>query len=297
MRLRVAVSLLIGGASGVFCWYLLHHFNQGAADFQWVVRGAQHILARTNPYDTPLEQYPMTGILFGFPFVRMAPELAAAIFFGLSSALLAFGVTREGYTRLLVFMAYPYWAAILTAQWSPLILASAFLPILLPVTMAKPQVGFPVAVTHVTRRGVIACLAWLILSFLVMPQWPLLWWRQLGNYQHFFPLLVIPGPLLLLALVRYRERDAWLLLVAACMPQRWFFDAFILWAIPKSRRELVYTGALSWGAGIWRWYFMPSSFQDIGRWAVVFLYLPMLGILLARFWKSRRESRTPLPNS
>ena len=56
---------------------------------------------------------------------------------------------------------------------------------------------------------------------------------QAHNYEHFIPLLVFPGPLLLLALLRYRDRDAWLLLLAALMPQRWFFDAFTLWLIAE----------------------------------------------------------------
>ena len=109
MRQRIAVSLAIGIASGLFCWYVLHRFHQGAADFQWAIRGAQHLLARRNPYNTPLEQYPMTAALFALPFVRIAPDLAAGIFFGISSGLLAFGLTRHSNTRLLVFLAYPYW--------------------------------------------------------------------------------------------------------------------------------------------------------------------------------------------
>jgi hypothetical protein len=282
MPRRIAVSVAIGLASGLFCWYLLDRFDQGAADFQWAIRGAQHLLARRNPYDTPLEQYPMTAALFALPFTRISGEIAAGIFFGISSGLLAFGLTRQGYTRLLVFLAYPYWASILTAQWSPLITASAWFPLLLPVTLAKPQVGFPVAVTHLSRKGVIACGIWLSFTLVLMPSWPLAWWKQLGNYQHFIPLLVVPGQLVVLALVHYRERDAWLLLVAAMMPQRWFFDSLILWLIPQSRRELLFTAALSWGAGIWRWYHYPSSFHQVGRWAVIFIYLPMLVVLLAR---------------
>jgi hypothetical protein len=282
MRLRLAVSLAIGFASGAFCWFLLHHFHQGAADFQWAIRAARYLLSRTNPYDTPLEQYPITAALFAIPFVRLVPDMAAGVFFGVSSGLLAFGLTRHGYTRLFVFLAYPYWAAIITAQWSPLIMAGAFFPILLPVTMAKPQVGFPVAMTNLSKRGVVACAVWALLSLLAMPSWPWHWYGQLGNYEHFFPLFVLPGPLLLLALLRYRERDTWLLLLAAVMPQRWFFDAYILWLIPKSRRELLGTVALSWGAGIWRWYHMPGSFIQVGRWAVLCFYLPMLVVLLTR---------------
>ncbi len=282
LRTRIAVSLILGVTSGLFCWYLLWHFHQGAADFQWAIHGARRLLSGANPYDTPLEQYPVTAMLFGFPFIRGDGAMAAGIFFGISSGLLALGVTRNGFAGLLVFLAYPYWAAILTAQWSPLILASAFFPILLPVTMAKPQVGLPVFVTRLTRRGLAACVLWGGLSLLVLPRWPWLWARQFGNYQHFVPLLIFPGLLILLALARYRDRDAWLLILSAVVPQRWFFDSFILWLIPKTRRQLLFTAVLSWGAGVWRWYHMPKSFVDVGRWTVLFIYLPMTLLVLLR---------------
>jgi hypothetical protein len=282
MRKRLAVSAAIGIASGTFCWYLMKHFHQDAADFRWALHLAHQLLARQNPYDTPLEQYPLTAAFFALPFLRLQPEVAAACFWGVSSFFLALGLTRHSYTRLLVFLAYPYWAGILTAQWSPLIAASAFFPLFLPATMAKPQIGLPIFFTHLSRRGLIACIILAAASLIVMPNWPWLWVRQFGNYQHFVPLLVLPGPLLLLALLRYREKEAWLLLLSAAMPQRWFFDTFILWLIPHSRRQLVWTIFFSWGAGIWRWYHVHYTMMQVGRWTVLCLYLPMLAVLLLR---------------
>jgi hypothetical protein len=282
MRWRIAVSAAIGFASGAFCWFLMKHFHQDAADFRWALHLAHGILARQNPYDTPAEQYPLTAGLFALPFVRLQPELAATLFWGISSFLLAFGLTRHGYNKLLIFLAYPYWAGIIAVQWSPITTASAFFPLLLPLTMAKPQVGLPVFLTRLSRRGLWGCAGVAALSLAVMPNWPLLWLRQAGNYQHFFPLLVLPGPLLLLALLRYRDRDAQFLLWSAIMPQRWFFDSFTLWLIPQSRREIVWTVFFSWGAGIWRWYHVPRTFTEVGRWTVIFIYLPMLAVLLLR---------------
>jgi len=282
MRWRIALSAAIGIGSGAFCWYLMKHLHQDAADFRWALHLVHRLLARQNPYDTPLEQYPLAAGLFALPFVRLQPELAAGIFWGISSSLLAFGLTRHGYTRLLIFLAYPYWAGIITVQWSPIIAASAFFPLLSPVTMAKPQIGLPVFLTRLSLKGLLACVVVAILSLVVMPNWPWLWLRQTGNYEHFIPLLVLPGPVLLLALLRYRERDAWLLLLAAIMPQRWFFDSFILWLIPQSRRQIIWTIFFSWGAGLWRWYHVPHNFTEVGRWTVIFLYVPMLAVILFR---------------
>jgi hypothetical protein len=282
MRWRIAVSAAIGVASGAFCWFLMKHLHQDAADFRWSLRLAQRLLAQQNPYDTPFEQYPLTSALFALPFVSLQPELAAGFFWGISSFLLAFGLTRHSYTRLLIFFAYPYWAGLLSVQWSPLIAASAFFPLLLPATMAKPQVGLPVFLTRLSRRGLLACAVVGLISLAVKPNWPLLWFRQMENYNHFIPILVLPGALLMLALLRYRDRDARLLFLSSLMPQRWFFDSFTLWLIPQSRREIVWTVFFSWGAGIWRWYHIPSSFTQVGRYTVIFLYLPMLVVLLLR---------------
>ena len=289
MRLRICISAAIGVASAAFCHFLLVHFHQGAGDFGWAIHAAQRLLAGQNPYDTPLEQYPLTAAFFALPFVGLRSEVAGALFYGLSSALLAFGLTRHGYHRLLVFLAYPYWGGLLAVQWSTLIFAGALFPLLLPVTMTKPQLGLPVALSHLSRRGVAACVVVVLLTLVAMPRWPLLWLAQTKNYEHFFPLLVLPGPFLALALWRYRDPDAWFLVLTAMMPQRWFFDAFILWLIPKSRREILFAAALSWGAGIWRWYHIPHSFAEVGKFTVLFIYLPMLAVIWFR-QGARQES-------
>jgi hypothetical protein len=282
MRKRLTISVLVGLATGTFSCFLITRMHQEAGDFRWALHLAQRLVAHQNPYDTPLEQYPLPAAFPALPLLRLRPEVAAGVFYGVSSALLALGLTRKNYSRLRIFLAYPFWAGLLTAQWSTLIAASAFFPTLLPATMMKPQVGLPVFLTRLTRRGLLSCIAIGALSLIILPQWPLLWLGQTHYYEHFIPLIVFPGPLLWLALFRYRDRDAWLLLLAAMMPQRWFFDAFTLWLIPKTRREILPTVLLSWGAGIYRWYHQPANFTEVGRVAVIFLYLPMLAVVLFR---------------
>jgi hypothetical protein len=294
MRTRILISAFVGLATGTYACFLITRLHQNAGDFTWALHLAQRLVAHQNPYDTPLEQYPLPAALPALPLLRVPPEIAAGIFYGLSSSLLAFGLTRKNYARLRIFLAYPFWAGLITAQWSTLITASAFFPVLLPATMMKPQVGLPVFLTRLTRRGLLACLFVGALSLLMLPRWPLLWLGQTHYYEHYIPLFVFPGPLLLLALLRYRDRDAWLLLLAALMPQRWFFDAFTLWLIPKSRREILLPAVLSWGAGIYRWFHQPANFTEVGRIAVIFLYLPMLAVVLFR---SELRSQSPLDSA
>jgi hypothetical protein len=288
---RTLVSTLIGIVSGFFSFWLMRRTHLGAGDFTWAIHMAQRLVARQNPYDEVWQIYPLTAAFFGLPFVRVPPEIAAGIFYGFSSGVLALGLTREGYHRLLIFLAYPYWIGMLYVQWSPLIAASAFFPFLLPATMAKPQVGIPVFVSRFSLRGLWACICVAAASLVVFPRWPLFWFSEIGKYQHFYAILVLPGPLILLALLRYRDPDAILLLLTACMPQRWFFDTFTLWLIPRSRREILIATFFSWCAGIWRWYHFPHSMSEVGRWVVIFTYIPMLTILLFR----QRASDSAMP--
>ena len=282
LRARLCIATSIGIVSGACCWFLLAHFQQRAADFTWAIQAAQDLLSGLPVYERPWQMYPLPAALFGFPFIHMNLELAGGLFYGISSGLLAFGLSRDGYHRLLIFLAFPYWSGMLTVQWLPLVMASAFFPVLLPSTMAKPQIGLPLALTHMTRKGAIACALVLLLSFALMPHWLTAWLGHLGHYAYFIPLLVLPGPLLLLALLRFRDKDAWLIVLAACMPQRWFYDAFLLWLVPRTRRAIVFTAGLSWLPAVWRWYVVPHSESTIGRWIVVACYLPMLVVVLLK---------------
>jgi hypothetical protein len=224
----------------------------------------------------------LTAALPAFPLLLFSPETAGALFFGISSGLLAFGLVRDNPTRLLIFLAYPYWAALMTTQWTPLLMCAAFFPLAFAFTIIKPQIGTPLALTNLSWNGVAAASVLFLVSLLLLPRWPLAWIRQLGGYSYFVPLLVLPGPLLILSLWRYRERDAWLLLLAAIMPQRWFYDLFVLWLIPKSRRTILATVACSWGIGLWRWFHTPHTVQQVGLWSLLGAYLPMLAVLLVR---------------
>jgi hypothetical protein len=280
-----AVAGAIGLASGALCYTFLHRFHLGAADFSWSYRAAHALLSGTNPYaDTPIGMipYPLTAAIVALPLAVFSPEISAALFFGISSGLLALGLVREAPVRLLIFLAYPFWSALVTAQWTPLLMCAAFFPIASAFLIAKPHIGLPLALTHLSRRGLLAMAVLVIASLVVMPRWPLEWIAQLGGYQYFVPLLVLPGPLLAVALWRYRDRDAQLIFFSAIVPQRWFYDSFGLWLIPKTRRSILATVACSWVLGVWRWHQGPGTVHQAGRWTVLAFYLPMLVVVLLR---------------
>jgi hypothetical protein len=298
-----SISCCIGITSGLLCWAFLHHFHLGAADFDWSQRAARNLLDGKDPYATRVPgviPYPLPAVILAVPFVGLHPEIAGAIFFGVSSALLALGLVRDDPHRLKIFLAYPYWAALMTAQWTPLLMSAAMFPLAFAFCLAKPHVGGPIALVHPSRRGIAAALLLLLISLIWLPRWPWEWISQLGGYQHFFPILVFPGILLALALLRYRDRDGLLLLLFCIVPQRWFYDAFPLWLIPKTRRSILATVVCSWGVGMWRLYHMPRSFHEVGFWSVLGFYLPMLAVVLFRpaeeqvpIWSKRSAKGEP----
>ena len=286
MKTRLAISALIGFASGLICW--LMHLGPRAVDFGWSLQAAHDLALGHNPYGYALPgtiPYPVPAAGFALPFLWLwtNPKLAGALFFGASSAILAFGLSRSSYDRLLVFLACPYWMAMMTVQWSPLVMAGALFPTLLPAALAKPQIGLPIILTHWSRRGILACAALAAVSLLIMPSWPLRWFSQLGGFQNYIPMLSFPGPLLLLGLCLGDEADAHLLLLTSLMPQHWFYDTFILWLIPKSRSEILATVCMSWGVVLWWPQFGIAHYSSaLGSMAVLWIYLPMLALLLLR---------------
>ncbi len=286
MRNRLLTSGAIGLGSGLLTWLLLHHLRLGAADFNWSLHAAQDLLAGRDVYAHPFGStavpYPLPAAFLALPLVALPRDVAGAIFFGVSSALLAFGLTRWGYERLYVFLAFPYWSAMLTVQWTPLLMAATLFPVLLPATLMKPNTGVALALTSLSRRGLWLSAVVLMASLAIMPSWPLRWISQIGAYQGYLPLLVFPGQLLALAVLRHRDPDTPLLLLLALSPQRWFYDAYGLWLIPKTRREILFATAASWCAGIWRSYHQPLSATEVGMWSVLWLYLPILLVILTR---------------
>jgi hypothetical protein len=282
---NLAIAGAIGILSSSLCWVFLHHYNLGGADFNWAHHAARVLLSGQNPYaNTPHGSipYPLPAVIAALPFTPLAPEIAGALFFGISSAFLALGIVREDPMRLLIFLAYPYWSALITAQWTPLIMCGAFFPLASALFVAKPQTGLPIALTHLSRPSLLAAGAFLLVSLLLRPHWPWEWISQAKGYIYFVPLLVIPGPLLAFSLWRWRDRDARLIFLASVVPQRWFYDSFILWLIPKTRRSIIATVACSWVSGIWRWYHTPHTIHQVGLWCVLGSYIPMLLVVLVR---------------
>jgi hypothetical protein len=268
-------------------------YYPGPGDFNWALDTATALLHGRDPYDFEPSSlkvpYPLPVALFGLPFVALPKPLAAALFFGGSSALLAYGILRaEEPWRLSVFASFPYIYALMFAQRSPLIAAAWFFPMLAPLlVLIKPNIALPVAMNRITWGGIALAGSVLIVSLLIDPSWTLRWLGMTQEYQHMIPLLTLPfGPLLALALLRWRDERARLLLAMSVLPFRGVYDLAALWLIPRLSRHAFVLTALSWIVPLFNF---GIGFGVRPSWSVPALFLPALAFILHDLWQERRK--------
>jgi hypothetical protein len=292
-RLTTAAYLwaaFVGLASFALCLHTRRVLYPGPGDFLWALRSARDLLVGRDPYVYPFSPdaipYPLPAALIGLPFARLPDDWAAASFFALGSGLLAYALARRGAWRLLTFCSPSYLTALWFAQWTPLLMAMAFYPGLLFLLPVKPQTGLPLAFTgRRTRAGYIAVAVTLAVSLAIMPAWPIRWLAQLRPYAGIIPLLVLPGPLILLALLAWRQPAARLLLMMAAAPQRMFYDQFALWLIPNTLRELLFLDYAAWVG----WGLRTYLHADWRPWVIVGFYFPALAIVLYRRFATKPD--------
>ncbi len=286
-RLALLVGFAVFVSSTLLCHSARISIYPGPGDFIWPLRALRDVLSGHNPYAYPVNPlsipYPLPAMFAAIPFAWLPDTWAAALFFGVSSGLLAYQLVRlEPAWRLLVFLNPLYLQSLLFAQWSPLIMAMAFFPSLMPLLLIKPHMAAGMAFSGYmrwTRRGLLLTVLLLAISLILQPTWPLVWLSQLGPYQGVAPVMMLSagGPLLLLALIRWHTREARLFLLMSVAPQRLFYDQMPLCLVPQSLRQMLFLTLASWVGTIIAFPFPSTSYF----WLVLFIYWPALLCVLA----------------
>ena len=293
---RLGLAIVIGLISLSISFASLTRRECDGCDFNVSWRAAWHLTEGQNPYlhiqptgAFPYSTtffYPLPAALVALPFAFLPPNLAGAVFFGISAALLAFAVTQEGIQRLPLFISSPFLVAAAVAQWTPLLMAAAILPSLQWLALAKPNIGLAALVYRPTWLCWALTAAFGLVSLLILPGWVWDWRSSLPTAGHPPPFLVFPVAfVLLLAVLRWKTPEGRLLLVLSIVPQTiWFYDQLLLWLVPRSLRANLALTVVSWLAyGVWRYATAGIPLGDpTGRpdaYVVALLYLPTLGIL------------------
>jgi hypothetical protein len=308
MRQRpiILVALLVGIASFLLCTNVrIAHYPDvpRSGDFWFPLCAAKVLLAGGDPYgdacrmrttEHTFPPNPLTTALVVVPFVPFGKAMAGPFLFGTISGVLAAGLLQQReWWRLLTFVSGPYWIALMLVQWSPLLLALLYFPLLLPLTLVKPHVGLPVFLTRMTWKRTLACAAFGLFSLAIDPTWPLRWLPQIQSYTGFIALLVLPaGPLLLAALYRWRDEHGRFLLFMSLVPQRSWYDALLLWWLPRPPLQMIVLTLASW-VGLRAWQLGIKIEQLV----VTTVYLPALLLLLFAEQGQPAQVATTMPVS
>lgn len=299
LRARLLTAFAIGLASALLAYYAAR--RPGAIpDFLYPWHGARLFLEGVDPYAAMRKQpgagpphdealfYPFTTLLAILPVARLDVALAGAIFFGASSALLAFCITRGGLWRVHVFMGAPFVSAALLVQFSPLLTTVALVPALGFLATLKPNLGVAMLATRPSRAAIVSCLAFLAVAFVVFPDWLGGWLESMRHDRsagvHQIPVAHVGGVLLVLAVLRWRRAVGRLVLAMSVVPQALFFyDQLPLWLVPRTRQQSILLTACSQLAFI-LWYVLRTPgelmVQSAYPYVMGLIYLPALAILL-----------------
>lgn len=290
---RLGVAVLVAVTAFASSWVYRTTASQPVDDLYATFCAAKAMLSGIDPYGPKcvgqgsFTAYPLTTILAVAPFTPLGFWWGPLTFWSLLAGLLAWALLAQGQVwRLLTLTSMPFVISFMFLQWAPLILAVAFLPGLLPLTLTKPHLGLPVLATHLTRRRAMGCMAFLAVTFAIDPTWPARWLPLTGAFDGFIPALTVwpAGLVLLAAAVRWRTKEARFFLLMALMPQRGLYDLLPLWYLVDTRRQLLILNGLSWlMLALVTW----ASFQGVAMeaiWAstVPLIYVPLLIKVLRR---------------
>lgn len=300
---RIALAVALGACSALYVVAFAWANPDFVSDFDQVWGAARALLAGDNPYDAvgPGRQYPwrwplyypLPAVILTTPLAVVPVVAARAVFAGVSAALLAWAMTRDGFARWPLFLSISFVTAIELTQWSPLLTAAMLMPSLGWLAVTKPNLGAVMAAHAESNRTLFilggGSLMLLAVSFAIQPGWVADWLEKVRSAPHFKAPIGRPfGFVLLLALLRWRRPEARLLAALALVPQTpTFYDHVFVFAVARTFRESLTLTVCTFAVFFVIGFNAPLPSFDawgdlLARATVYLIYLPALVIVLRR---------------
>ena len=299
---RVAVALGVAAAAAAIAAVRTQiDLASIQKDFGYFWAAGRVLLDGGSPYQS-LYVYPLPAAVAAAPFGLLPARWAVVVFVGLSMALCAFALTREGYQRLPILMSFPALTAMSTGQWAPLILCAAIGSGWGGVAALKPTLGAAMLARRLDWRGACWAAGFAALTLLLDPAWPLKWIRAMQDFAgvrlHHIPVMVPGGVLLLLAAARWRTEDGRLVLAMSLVPQSMFFyDQLALGLLARTFRQSLICALWSYAVMAVAYLAAPKNLETIPQNAAYLsriitwgFYLPALALALRRPNRSHQPS-------
>jgi hypothetical protein len=297
---RAAVAITVGTISAALTWTQRPRDVHSDLDQVWY--SSRALLKGQNPYavgdslyrsgwEYPLI-YPGTAVVVAIPLAPLPLRVAQAIWNGIGAAGLAWVLTSMGWWGLLSLGGAPFLQAYSYVQWSPMLVAGLAAPWCGFIWAAKPTIGAALFAGWPSRGALITGAVLVVLSFVVIPGWPLQMTAGLKAAPHIMPLIFRPGGfLLLLALLKWRRPEARMLAALAVVPQTTApYEMLPLFLIPRTGREMAWLTLLSQAAyllvfifrtGVSNRHLEPTIVSQWPIWLAM-IYLPSLAMVLRR---------------
>lgn len=303
-HVRLALSMALGtlAAYRTFLTSVLDPLDP--PDFQQVWFAARALLHGQDAYaligpgrafDFPFGFfYPLPAAVLTIPLTPLSGQWACTVFAFLGAAAFAWALMEHGYAPLLGFCSAGMVIASQEAQWSPLLASAVAIPAVGVIFAAKPTIGAAIFAARPSWWPIVGGAVLVAIAFLLQSHWVSSWLATVavkrpapGGSVFLVPLRLTAGPLILLALTRWRRPEARLLVALACVPQSiGLYESVPLLLIPRSWKESGLLCALSYGV-LW-WAMQHTGPTDLirltqaGRASVLLLYLPCTLMVLRR---------------
>lgn len=297
LKNRVVLSILIGILAGIGTYFLpVSTIYNGAhlGDLCPIFYGIKHFIDGTSVYEghffnnAPMTAYPFTTMMSLYPFSFLPIEFVGPVFFSVSSALFAYALLFDGkHWRILVLLSPAYIFSLHSIQFVPLLSSAFVLPFLLPLAAIKPQLGIVLFASGKWNLKLFILFGlFIVLSFIIYPNWLTDWlfYGNLSRYKGTMPILQGFGFLLLLSLLKLKDRRSRILAAMAVIPQRLWYDQLMLFFIPQTISQLavlLFGSWLSFFLSMHYGWLLENELQDKGSWMmfVNFVYLPALAMI------------------